>query len=485
MAVPDGYMTSDAIEGVLALLHAAYPNFTQLIQLPEITADQQRVIQVLRIGAGTGDLNGVLLVGGTHARELVNPDALVGLAYRLCWSYEHNLDVTLGQKVWRAADIRLLVEGLDIFILPLLNPDGREYVRLYDPWWRKNRGYNSDGSRGTDLNRNYDFLWKWAIGQTSTNPSNETYYGSAPFSEPETRNVRWLLDTYPNINGFVDVHSYSELILFPWGDDQNQTTDPSQNFLNPAWNGMRGTTGGYGEYIPADDLGRFTDMASRVHDAIAAVRGRSYTAEQGFQLYGTSGASSDYAYSRFFIPGGHTKVWALDFESNRGDRGSQYGFQPFPYDPDALEVSKEVQSGLIQFMTSCVCVVREIGRSLATTSEILNGLSNFRDAEMMKSDRGRKWVDLLDRHGTEALLLLRKDRAAWAAAGKIFTAAAAIVHRRESASPPKIDRSLVTQMERLAARLEKRASPQLKHALADVRRDLRKVVGKTARQVLN
>ncbi|MFZ1217580.1 MAG: hypothetical protein WA662_11375 [Pseudolabrys sp.] len=43
----------------------------------------------------------------------------------------------------------------------------------------------------------------------------------------------------------------------------------------------------------------------------------------------------------------------------------------------------------------------------------------------------------------------------------------------------------MTQMERLAARLEKRASPQLKHALADVRRDLRKVVGKTARQVLN
>ena len=295
-------MTSDAIEGVLALLHAAYPDFTQLIQLPEITADQQRVIHVLRISAGTGDLNGVLLVGGTHARELVNPDALVGLAYRLCWSYEHDLDVTLGQKVWRAADIRLLVEGLDIFILPLLNPDGREYVRLYDPWWRKNRGYNADGSRGTDLNRNYDFLWKWPIGQTSTNPSSELYHGSAPFSEPETRNVRWLLDTYPNINGFVDVHSYSELILYPWGDDQNQTTDPSQNFLNAAWDGMRGTTGGYGEYIPAPDLGRFTDMANRVHDAIAAVRGRSYTAEQGFQLYGTSGASSDYAYSRLFRP---------------------------------------------------------------------------------------------------------------------------------------------------------------------------------------
>jgi hypothetical protein len=129
--------------------------------------------------------------------------------------------------------------------------------------------------------------------------------------------------------------------------------------------------------------------------------------------------------------------------------------------------------------------VREIGRSLAATSETLNGLRNFRDAEVMKSVRGRKWVDLLERHGAEALLLLRKDRTAWVAAGKVFMAAAAIVQRRESASPPKIDRSLVAQMERLAARLEKRASHQLKQALADVRRDLRKVVGKTARQVLN
>lgn len=63
MAIPDGYMTSDAIEGVLALLHAAYPAFTQLIQLPE-TSVEQRVIHALRIGAGGDDRNGVLLVGG-------------------------------------------------------------------------------------------------------------------------------------------------------------------------------------------------------------------------------------------------------------------------------------------------------------------------------------------------------------------------------------------------------------------------------------
>jgi hypothetical protein len=143
-----------------------------------------------------------------------------------------------------------------------------------------------------------------------------------------------------------------------------------------------------------------------------------------------------------------------------------------------------VQSGLIQFMTSCLCVVREVGRTRGATPEILDGLRNFRDVEMMESVRGRKWADLLEAHGEEILLLLGKDDTAWKAAGKIFSAGAAIVQGRDGASPPKIDRALVAQMQRLATRLQKRASPHLKKARADVRGDFRKVVGKTARQVL-
>jgi carboxypeptidase T len=482
---PAGYMTSGAIEGVLVLLNATYPALTQLIPLPE-TSVEGRVIRALRIRAGGGDRNGVLLVGGTHARELINPDLLVGLAYKLCWAYDNKIGLTFGAKTWSATDIRLLVDGLDIFILPLLNPDGREYVRSPsgDQWWRKNRGFNADGSRGTDLNRNYDFLWPWTIGNTSSAPSSDLYRGSAPFSEPETRNVRWLLDTYPDIDCFVDVHSYSELVLHPWGDDNNQSTDPAQNFLNPAWDGLRGTPGtGYAEYLPIADKTRFTDMGTKLRDAIAAVRGRTYTVEQGVDLYPTSGVSSDYAYSRFFHVGGKRKVWAYVVETNRLGPGGdwQYGFQP-PY-ADALEVSKEVQSGLIQFMTSCLCVVHEIGKTLVS-AEILDGLRNFRDVEMMEGARGRKWVDLLEMHGEEVLLLLSEDRPTWQAAGKILSGAATIVVGRERASPPKIERALVAQIQHLVARLEKRGSPSLRKALGDVRRDLRKVVGKTARQVL-
>ncbi|HEY1545015.1 MAG TPA: M14 family zinc carboxypeptidase [Xanthobacteraceae bacterium] len=485
MPPPAGYLTSAAIEGVLALLNAAYPAFTQLVQTPEASVEQ-RVIRALRIrgGASTGDRNGVLLVGGHHARELINPDALVGLAYQLCWAYDNGIGITLGPTFWSANTVRSLVEGLDIFILPNVNPDGREFVRAsvqaQDQWWRKNRSVNADGTRGTDLNRNYDFLWQWIIGQTSNVPGSETYHGSAAFSEPETRNVRWMFDHFPNIIGYVDVHSYAELVLYPWGDDDDQNVNATQNFLNPVWNGLRGASGGYGEYIPAADQAKFQNMGNAMRDAIAAVRGRTYTVEQGFALYGTTGISSDYAYSRFFTPGGKRKIWGFGIETNHGANQAE-GFQP-DY-ATALEVSKEIQSGLIQFMFDCLCVVQEVGKSLIGP-EALDALRHFRDVEMMESPRGRQWANLLDLHGREVLLLLLKDPTAWKAAGQILSAGAAVVTGRDSASPATIGRTLVTQMQRLATQLEKRASPPLKKALTDARKDLGKMTGKTARQVL-
>jgi hypothetical protein len=428
----------------------------------------------------------VLLVGGTHARELINPDLLAGLALRLCWAYTNGTGLTFGGKAWSSTDVRLVVDGLDIFIVPLINPDGRAWVQSpagYQ-WWRKNRGFNSDGSRGTDLNRNYDFLWPWIIGQTSASPPSDVYHGSAPFSEPETRNVRWLLDSYPNIACFVDVHSYSELILYPWGDDDNQSTDSTQHFLNPAWNGLRGVAGtGYGEYIPAADETKFVDRGVKVRNAISAVRGRTYTVQQSFDLYGTSGGSSDYVYSRFFRRTGARKVWGYVFETNfLGPGGDwQYGFQP-PYN-DALAVMDEVQSGLIQFMLTCICVVREVGVARLSV-EALDELRRFRDLEMAKRRRGQRWNGLLEAHGDEVLVLLAGNKRLWQQAEGVVADAAEVVLRREEKEPPRIDRALVTRIDRLAVQLGKRASPELRRTLTEFRRELRRTVGKTAREAI-
>jgi murein tripeptide amidase MpaA len=482
-------MTSGAIESCLVWLNGTYPSFTQLIQLPELSADQRLVVRALRIRAGEGDRNGVLLIGGTHARELINPDLLASLALKLCWAYANKVGLSFGGKTWSATEIRLVVDGMDIFIVPNINPDGRNYVQspIGYQWWRKNRGHNSDGSRGADLNRNYDFLWQWTIGNTSSTPSADTYRGDAVFSEPETRNVRWLFETYPQITCFVDVHSYLELILHPWGDDNNQNTDASQNFLNPAWDGLRGASGsGYAEYMPATDRTKFSDRGVKIRDAIAAVRGRTYTVEQSFDLYGTSGGSSDYSYSRYYRLGRKRKVWGYVIETNFPGPDplhpdSQYGFQP-PY-ADALQVMEEVQSGLIQFMLSCLCVPRELGRGKLSVS-VLNAVRAFRDREMVEGRRGRRWVELLETHGDELLSLLERDRQARATAEEVTVAGAEIVLALERDEPATIDSALATKIERLAARLEKRATPGLAKELAKVRREARSVVGKTARQAV-
>jgi carboxypeptidase T len=484
---PSGYLTSTAIEQCLVWLSTAYPGFTQL--LPFGNSELGRPIRAILIRAGGGDRNGALLIGGTHARELINPDCLIGLAFKLCWAYDNNLGLTFGRKDWSRTEIRLLVDGMDIFIVPNINPDGREYVQttpgpLDHEKWRKNRGTNADGTIGADLNRNFDFLWQWTIGNTSSDSTKDTYKGDAVFSERETRNVRDFLEAHPQITCFVDVHSYTELILFPWGDDENQSADPSKNFRNPAWDGLRGFKyDAYGEYIPAVDEAKFLDRAIKVQDAIAAAHGRTYTVEQGFDLYGTSGASSDYAYSRFFR-GPRRKIWAYAFETNRAPLPGEdpmYGFQP-PF-PDALRVMEEVQSGLIQFMLSCLCVVREIGRR-RFPEDVLDGLRVFRDSEMARGRRGRRWVELLDTHGDELLSLLAADARARESAEAILGEGLEIVQGRERDDPPTISKKLAARIERLAAHLEKKASPRLRRALAGVRKDTTVVVGKSARQAI-
>jgi carboxypeptidase T len=186
-----------------------------------------------------------------------------------------------------------------------------------DRWWRKNRNPNTTtgpGTPGVDLNRNFDFLWSSGIG-TSPNAASEVYKGGAHFSEPETQNVRFLLDRFPTIQYYMDIHSYSGLILYPWGDDDNQSVDPSQNFRNPAFDGQRGTAGvGYREFMPASDQHGLVDLADRMNAALAAVRGTHYTVQQSVGLYPTSATSDDYAFSRHLTDPSKRKVYPFTIE---------------------------------------------------------------------------------------------------------------------------------------------------------------------------
>lgn len=474
---PTGYLNTPGVESCLVYLASTYPSITQLIVLPEQSIEG-RTSRAIKISGGSGeDRNGVLLIGGVHARELINPDLLVSLALKMCYAYTNNTGLTFGGKSWSASTIEMIVNALDIYIYPLVNPDGRTFVQQPggNAWWRKNRRVNPGTScMGIDLNRNYDFLWSSGIG-TSSNPCSDTYKGAAAFSEPETRNVKWMLGTHSNIVCFADVHSYSQLILYPWGDDDNQTTDSSMNFQNPAWNGLRGVLGsGYAEYISPNDQNRHINTGNAIRDAISAVRGRVYTVEEGSDLYPTSGTSKDYSFARHFTSAGGPKVTAYTIETATE-------FQP-PYS-EALNVISEVSSGIIQFLLHCICVVREAARGTAVERRIAD-LHRFRDEELLKTRTGHHWVEMLDHHSAELAEIMVSDRDLVGRVGDVLEQMTKVIESRHSEQPERFPDEVIEAVGRFIEIGMERGSRHLRHDLEEIRRDLRLFAGKTVREGL-
>jgi carboxypeptidase T len=321
-----GYMTVDEVESALINLQTLHPDLVTIIELPN-RSWENRVSRAVRVRAGmNANRVGVLFTGSMHAREWGGSDICITFLVNLINAYRTNNVLTYGGKSFSASQVRTILENVDLFVFPDVNPDGKNYSQTHNPssgqsqnfWWRKNRNPNAvvgSSTPGVDLNRNFDFLWSSGIG-TSTSPSSSTYKGASAFSEPETRNVRYLFETYPSIGYFVDIHSFSELILYSWGDDNNQNTDTSQNFLNPVHNGKRGTPGDslYREFMATLDENTAVNLANRMSDALTSVRGQSYTVQQAVGLYPTSATSDDYASSRHIVNGLNRKVYAYTIE---------------------------------------------------------------------------------------------------------------------------------------------------------------------------
>src|SRR5262249_52456523 len=149
-----------------------------------------------------------------------------------------------------ATDVKRIVEGVELHVVACINPDGRAFTQSApaNAMWRKNRRPPPAGStcRGVDPNRNNDVAWDYERYYTpagarnnsaSTDPCDpQVYVGPAAESEPEVRNVAGLMRSL-QMAYFVDVHSFSRKLLYPWGMDGNQSRDPSQNYENPAWDG--------------------------------------------------------------------------------------------------------------------------------------------------------------------------------------------------------------------------------------------------------
>ncbi|EDW73131.2 uncharacterized protein Dwil_GK16807 [Drosophila willistoni] len=166
-------------------------------------SQQQQVGQTRGPVVGKGgeqSRNIVFIEAGTHGREWISITTALNCIYQVTERYTRNIEI---------------LRKLRFIIVPVVNPDGYEYSRTKNPNWRKNRRtHKSTKFVGTDCNRNYDIFWDSGTSKMNRN----TYKGERPFSEPETRAMRNLLDRLEsNLLFFLSLHSYGQSIMYPWG----------------------------------------------------------------------------------------------------------------------------------------------------------------------------------------------------------------------------------------------------------------------------
>lgn len=273
------YHNYDEVVEKLQSLHQTYGNITELFSIGKTV--EGRTVYAMRVSGvlESKDMPGIAFMGGHHSREHLSVDVPL-----------RQLDHLLKEYVDGNPRIIALLNTRDIYYIPAVNPDGLEYDIADGKYkaWRKNRKKNDNGTYGVDLNRNYSF--GWGTGGSSKSPSSDTYMGTSPFSEPETQNIKNFIEQRQNINIVLSFHTFSELILYPWGGKST------------------------GVDVEAD---------RKVFETMAQTMAtwNKYTPMQASELYVASGDTCDWAY-------GVHKIFCFTFELDPKNAWGTSGFYP-------------------------------------------------------------------------------------------------------------------------------------------------------------
>ena len=269
------FHTYTEVRQALELLNKTYPNITQLYSIGK--SIEGRDLLVLQIQTSQQPMPAAFFMGGHHAREHLSVDTPLRILEKLLKDYQDGVPA-----------VRQLLNQRSVYFLPAVNPDGLEYDIQSNQYkyWRKNRRKVNSSTYGVDLNRNYEFFW--GTGGSSKNPDSETFMGPQPFSEPETIAIKNFIEAHPNIKTLLSFHTFSKLILYPWGHSYNPVENQKDHQVFQA---MAKTMAGWNGYTP----------------------------QQASELYIASGDTTDWAYGR-------KGIFAFTFEL---DPGSDYGFSGF------------------------------------------------------------------------------------------------------------------------------------------------------------
>ncbi|MBC7545924.1 MAG: zinc carboxypeptidase [Candidatus Sericytochromatia bacterium] len=264
MRADAGYRNYDQILARLRVLASQGAAFgAELVDIGDSWEKTQgkanRDIWALHFSKGQGKPI-VTFAGCHHAREIATPEMVLKMAEHLVENYGKDAEVT--------AD----VDNRDIWIVPLVNPDGH-VLAVAGKDQRKNANVKTGGKSriGVDLNRNYATAWG-TVGD-SANPESDVFRGASAFSEPETQAVRDLLTKHPPVI-YLTYHAYSNAVMWPW--DHKNAAPPEPKLA--ALGNQLGKLSGYEPYQGAEMYLNGGDDVDWVYDKFKTL---SYTVEVG------------------------------------------------------------------------------------------------------------------------------------------------------------------------------------------------------------
>lgn len=207
LAGPDAeYKNPDEIADFVNEIHAKYPDITEIKSIGKTLEGRDIMAIKISDNAKKDEQEPTILVNAMHhAREVMTPEITTDMVEYLTSNYGTNAEVT----TW--------VDNTEIWVVPMFNLDGNNKMWSEDSMWRKN---TRDG-HGVDINRNYPQGWNSCNG-SSPRTSAQDYRGTAPASEPETQAMMNLVASIKPVFN-ISYHSYSEIVIYPFGCRPNKT----------------------------------------------------------------------------------------------------------------------------------------------------------------------------------------------------------------------------------------------------------------------
>lgn len=274
----ENYKTYTEVQAYLKEIERRYPQWAKIYVIGK-SVEGKEIWALLLTEQATRSTQkeSILFDAMHHAREVMTTEVAFDIINYITQSERRDQRV----KKW--------LTRYNIWVVPMVNPDGNNKVWTENTMWRK----NTQGGHGVDVNRNYPYDWN-ACGGSSGSKSSEIYRGPSPGSEPETQALLNLVTkTRPKFN--ISYHSYSELVIYPFGCDPKK--------------------------VPAGDAAVYYKVGQELGSKLVKDSGRgTYKVGTSYELlYNVDGGSIDWMYTA-------AKTMSFVIEVN----STSAGFQP-PY----------------------------------------------------------------------------------------------------------------------------------------------------------